>query len=374
MRLLPVGAAVLAAATALVAAPGRADDRLPTDGTPRCGTVRGTTAAADDGQLRIGTFNVLHGQTTDGAETLLARIPIQAAELATSGADVIGVQEAMGDPMIVEEIGEALVARTGETWHWCWSRSNPHAPLTPDVDEGGGNPVDTVMVEGAGGFDEGVGVLSRYPIGDTGTRRLIPRTYEAPACLADPSDPMCALAAAFDARQVLWADVDVPGDDVIVFTTHIAHGLTPLSDTTKRLQIEQVLATIDERAGDDEWRFLVGDFNSDPTTDRYATVAAGGFVDTYRASGAAECRPADGAGGCTGDPDEGREAYGDSPHRRMHTRIDYVWAKPAAGCRLAVPNSRVIGETATKLPAPDPRFIWPSDHHGVVSQVVRSCP
>ena len=362
----------------LATVPGRAEGGLPTDGTPLCKTV-GSGPAEDDGELKVGTFNLLHAQSSDGNESLLARLPLQAEAIIGADADIVGLQEVHADDErgnIAELLAGELSARTGEAWHWCWSYSNPHFPLTPEVLPM--NPLDDAMVTGSGlagqgEFREGVGVVSRYPVAEKRFRRLAPRSYEAPACVANTSDPLCAPAAVFDSRQVLWALIEAPGRDVDLFTSHIAHGLTPLSDVTKRVHVEQSLAVIDEWSSDDDLRFFVGDFNSEPGSDRYQAVVDAGFLDTYEASGALECDPETGLGGCTGGPDEGKEAFGDNRHRRMHGRIDYVWVKPPGRCTATASGSEVIGEKATRLPPPDRRWLWPSDHLGVVSHTTLAC-
>ena len=364
----------------LATIPGRAEGGLPTDGTPLCDTA-GSGAATDDGELKVGTFNLLHAQSPDGNESLLARLPLQAETIIDSDADIVGLQEVHADAergQVAKLLAGELSTRTGEAWHWCWSYSNPHFPLTPEALPL--NPLDDAMVTGSGlagqgEFREGVGVVSRYPITESRFRRLAPRSYEAPACVANPSDPLCAPAAVFDSRQILWALVDAPGEhDVDLFTSHIAHGLTPVSDVTKRIHVEQSLLIIDEWSSESDLRFFVGDFNSDPTSDRYQAMVDAGFVDTYAQSGALECDPKTGVGGCTGGPDDGKEAFGTNKHRRMHGRIDYVWVKAPDRCTPATPSSDMIGVDATKLPKPDGRWLWPSDHHGVVSHTTLTCP
>ena len=147
-----------------------------------------------------------------------------------------------------------LATRFGEAWEWCWFASNPHFPLEPDLAAGGGGlPLSDTMAQlnpGNAGFREGVAIATRFDIVRARTRRLLPRSYEAPFCdlaeaLQNPTG--CPAEAVFDSRQVLWADIATPnGRHLDLFTTHVAHHLTPVSPYTKQLQVQQILHTIDQ--------------------------------------------------------------------------------------------------------------------------------
>jgi endonuclease/exonuclease/phosphatase family metal-dependent hydrolase len=414
MKLLRVAAAVAVLATLMGSTSARAEDggvhggvdtspAQPGDGAPICGVAApdsGVPALADDESLRVASFNLLHSETDEGDETLEKRVPLLADALMASGADVVGAQEVAVDGSnndvvrprfeVVEELAGEMADRTGTQWEWCWSQSNPRFPGEPDINDGGGGPLtEGISAEGGqpGEFREGLAVLSRYDITASRFRRLTPRSYEAPACPLNegPMDPEgllfgCALAAVFDSRQVLWARVDTPGaagDDLDLFTTHIAHGLTVLSDETKARHIETALQITDEWATDDVSTpdFLVGDFNTRPAGDRdgerYEMVLRAGFVDTYIEGPTARECTAPGVGGCTGDPVGGTEVYSETDRRAMSVRIDYVFARPPEDCDLRVQSSRVIGDRATQLS--DGRWLWPSDHNGLMSQSKVDC-
>lgn len=381
------GLAVVAVAVGLLAAgPSRAEPN-PLDGRPVCHVSEPVDADAvrpDDGQLRIATFNVLHSETDDGDRSLGDRLPLIADAIVASGADIVGAQEVTRNAgfdeageypqkhgVVAERLAAELTERTGDFWWWCFSRSNPHVPLTPDLHVGGGNPLDDLAaangnIPEGGDFSEGLAILSRFPIEDSRFRRLIPRAHEVPFCW--DADPFCPLNAAFDARQVLWARVATPAGDVDLFTTHLAHGITAASNTTKFIQANQAAAIVDE------WStagplpdFLVGDFNSPPDGDVHDKLRALGFIDTYRVGGGAEC-DASGAGGCSGGPPDGEEAYDTDNVRPMGERIDYVWAKGNDQCRRPlVTSTGLVGTNVTRLA--DGRWLWPSDHLGFVSAV-----
>ena len=384
MAFAVAGLAVVAlpAATARTAPGGVAGS--PLDGTPLCGVESPAGDAApvpDDGVLRVATFNVLHSLTDDGDVSLGERIPLLADELAGSGADIVGAQEVTRNVtydataeapqkhgLVAPRLAAAIAARTGVSWQWCWSLSNPHVPLTPDLAPGGGNPLDTQAAAmgnfpDPGDFSEGLAILTRFELGANRFRRLPPRSFEAPGCTS--GDPFCPFDALFDSRQVLWARVVTPDGGVDMFTTHLAHTLTALSDTTRLLQVREALAITAEWSADDELPdFLVGDFNSTPDSAVMAATEDAGFVDTYGASGAPDCDDP-GDLGCSGGPTDGKEVFSATPDRAMSERIDYVLARPPAGCTLEVTDSRVLGAEST--PRTDGRFMWPSDHLGFVS-------
>ena len=352
-------------------------------------------------KVKVGTFNVLHSQTEEGDATLAARLPLAAEAIVAADIDVIGLQEVtrnVNGPdadgtevpqhhgFVAQRFAAELARVTGQRWEYCWSRSNPHVPFTPDLLEGGGTPLDDLTAQMAsfpdiqgGDFSEGLAILSRLDIDSDAARfrRLGNRLDEAPACV-DESDPLCAPTVAFDARQVLWAPirrpalVGVPASKLDFFTTHIAHGVTSESATTKAKQVQQAMDVVREWSSPDPWPdFLVGDFNSDPTTvDRYGAIVDGGFIDTFRAGGGAECLvPGDAS--CSGGPVP--DAHGDTesvsagPARAMSARIDFIFALPGASCALKATDVSAVGHVAA--PQPDGRWLWASDHLGFRASV-----
>jgi endonuclease/exonuclease/phosphatase family metal-dependent hydrolase len=385
--------------------PGRAEEPSPLDGTPICGAEAppiATPYVPDRDAVQVGTFNVLHSQTDEGNETLGARLPLAARAIAGAGIDVIGLQEvtrnvngpdADGNEvpqrhgLVVQRLAAELARATGHRWEYCWARSNPHVPLTPDLQPGGGTPVDDVIAEFAsfpdvqgGDFSVGEAILSRLDIDESKARarRLGDRLDEVPSCAAE-SDPLCAPTATFDSRQVLWAPITrpaglgAPASKLDFFTTHIAHGITSQSGATKAEHIAQAMDVVREWSTADPWPdFLVGDFNSDHTTaDRYGALVDAGFVDTFLAGGGAECLDA-GDPSCSGGPvpdEQGpTESYSAGPRRAMSERIDFIWAlPPAAGCVLEASDVGTIGHVPARQP--DGRWLWASDHLGFRASV-----
>jgi endonuclease/exonuclease/phosphatase family metal-dependent hydrolase len=133
----------------------------------------------------------------------------------------------------------------------------------------------------------------------------------------------------------------------------MAHGLTPLSDTTRLLYANLAVAYADETATDDATPdMLVGDFNSVEDSAVHAAVVDAGYVDTFR-----QANP--GVVGATADQDPVAQAD------TATERIDYVFARPG-GCGLQVRSSAVIANHPSTYQGGS---LWPSDHHGVVSEL-----
>lgn len=353
-----------------------------TDHGAICEATPGRISAQNDGALRVATFNALHSDTDDGDLSLRERLPLLVKAIADSGADIVGLQEITENRtfdakneapqkhgLVVRRVAEGLRAATGETWSWCYTRSNPHVPLTPEVRNGGGNALDDLAaangnIPEGGDFAEGVAILTRFRITEARARRLLPRSYEALACTN--ADPFCRLDATFDARQVLWGRIKTPHGMVDAFTTHLAHGITPLSTTTQNLQMRQALGVVAQYArADGPPDFLLGDFNSTPNSVVVHAAKSAGFIDTYARGGGPGCAQR-GDLGCSGIPTDGEESYSKFPTRPMRERIDYVMARPRPGCDLRVESHR-IGDTP--LRRTDGRYVWPSDHYGFVSTV-----
>lgn len=342
------------------------------DGTPVCG-VAGEgprRSVAEGGVLRAGTFNVLHSQGEQEEWNLTKRLPQILDAMEAADAHVWGLQEVTNNTVhgrIAELIAAGLAERTGRAWEWCWFLSNPHAPGEPDVNEGGGGPLSDQMATfsnfpAEGDFREGVAVVTSLDITESRSRRLTPRAYEAPLC--NPPDPLgCNLPVVFDSRQLMWARLDAgPAGGIDFFTTHLAHGLTEASGVTKRLQTEAALATIDQWSSPDALPDLfVGDFNSTVADDRYASIVDSGYLDTYLAAGQPECDPETHIG-CT----SGQRQITDTPEPTTRSRIDFVFARPGS-CGVDALSSRIIGTNAVQQP--DGRWLWPSDHLGVVSNL-----
>ena len=335
----------------------------PVDGPPRCGVEPGAGAVApDDGIVRVATFNVLHSLDDDADATMGVRIELLADALAGSGADVMGLQEVVASSdhgLVASRLAAALAARTGDDWHWCFNRSNPHVPGEPDTEPGGaGGPLSAFAAQqarpGDAPWSEGLAVLARFPIAASEAHRLPPRTAEVPFCVAEhPDDPLAGPTCALDTRQILWARVATGCGDLDLFTSHLAHHLSSQTETIQSLQMADGLATIDRLATPGALPDVyVGDFNTTEGSPVHQAATGAGFVDTYRA-----VEPT--AAGHTSSQDI------TSPTATVGQRIDYVFARPGS-TPLALADAEVIGDQPAPLPGgPLGAVVWPSDHYGV---------
>ncbi len=376
------GWAAAAVAVALGIVPLRGD-ALVSVSSPLCGTAEGE-AAGPVTTLRVATFNVLHGlsETPDYPthSTFDARLELQAQEIVAEGLDLVGMQEvsvteapvghAPGN--VVERLASRLSEITAEAWHWCWYLSNPHFPLEPDINEGGGGPISDVIASMAsdqyGSFKEGAGVLSRYPIESAEARRLplrVPLEYVS----CPPAEiPTCNLTAIFDHRIALWARVDTPGGLTDIIATHFADHLTPFSEVSKFTHAAAVLAFSEQMTlqhGEPARRFITCDCNL-TTSDQppgIALITSAGWTDSYAfAHPDSACAPGQDTSGCSSDQDIVTE----TPVATTTERIDYVFAR-AGSCALDIVDSERIADTPALQD--DGTYLWPSDHLAFATDV-----
>ena len=153
-------------------------------GSQVVGCTQGCGAESDHtgtGEFKVMSLNMLHGYPD--FDHLKARLGLIADEIRRQDADVVCLQEAPWRPGI-GYASENLADMTG--MNYVYLRAN-------------GN-------KGAIRFEEGVAILSRYPILGTGFTELSPR------------------AGFFENRVALHALVDAPQGPLDVFVTHLTHG------------------------------------------------------------------------------------------------------------------------------------------------------
>ena len=368
-------------ALALVAVPwsGRATTSTPILlNRPLCGIATGPANAGNKAVLRVATFNVLHGLEETPAypthSTLDDRLELAAQAIAGDGIDLLGMQEvsktagAVGHQsgLVAERMAARLAQITGVSWHWCWALSNPHFPIEPDLYVGGGGPISDVIASMASdnysSFKEGSAVLSRYPILRAEMRRL-PLRFPAEYVACPPADvPVCNETAIFDHRIALWARVATPHGPSDIIATHLAHHITPLSTVSKFEQAVALIALsrqMDLRHGDPARHFITCDCNV--TTEDLPPVVTllntAGWTDTYAdRNPTSKCTPPVDTSACTSDQDILAAVS------TVIERIDYVFARPGS-CVLDPVASKKFADTPGSSPTHP--HLWPSDHHGV---------
>jgi endonuclease/exonuclease/phosphatase family metal-dependent hydrolase len=196
-----------------------------------------------------------------------------------------------------------------------------------------------------GGGEEGLGILSRWPIAYFSHRELPHAVPE-------------------ERRRVLGAAITSPGGELPVFTTHLNYRLT---DGAKR---EDQVAAIDHFVA--EWaknrptplpRLLAGDFNATPEHDEIRFLRGLRTVEGRRVHWQdAWHRLHEGEPGWTwarANPQTARLHWLDRDRR-----IDYVFVSPVArDGRGEIHECRIV------LDLPGTDGVFPSDHYGLLAEV-----
>ena len=152
-----------------------------------CGVASGGKMfEVPDGRgVRVATVN-LYGAFSTTLDSLKARIDLHAQNIINASADAVGLQEVedmQPAGLSVEMLARKLSELSGETWYWCYFRSNPHAPLEGDSNPGGGGPLSLAMAAidgnskklGQTSWFMGDAVVSRFPFASAGGRRISKR-------------------------------------------------------------------------------------------------------------------------------------------------------------------------------------------------------
>ena len=182
-----------------------------------------------------------------------------------------------------------------------------------------------------------------------------------------------------------WVSVvaSVKGRSYRVASTHLeVDGSEPFR-AVQYAQAVELAATLDFMSADGLPQIVLGDFNSEnsaglttcmvppdptifPCPSAYQVMAAAGFQDTWLARG--------------GRPDEGLTCCQDVDLRNAESmltrRLDYVWVRGSTGHyggpEVRGVRSEVLGDQQSDRTVPD--GLWPSDHAGVVADMVLRTP
>jgi endonuclease/exonuclease/phosphatase family metal-dependent hydrolase len=180
-------------------------------------------------------------------------------------------------------------------------------------------------------FNEGPAVLSRFPI----TSSVV---HDLPRC-ERPLHP----------RVMLETEVATPWGPLRVYSTHTERDAC---------QHERVAEVVVARRGPLP-SILMGDLNATEAFPSIAALVNGtGFVDAYRAANA------EGPGLTVW-----QRIDADAP--TVLRRVDYVLVLPGATMTGRVTASRIIVNAPQRI---DGRTLWPSDHYGVLIDLVLDGP
>jgi endonuclease/exonuclease/phosphatase family metal-dependent hydrolase len=244
------------------------------------------------------------------------RLEMTASALRSLGADVIGLQEASfsrGRGNVAGRMANQL------GFHYVY------APASSRFF--GDNGVDR-LIASLLNFTEGPAIVSRFPI----TRWEI---HDLPRC-----------GRFFDSRVLLSATLQTPWGPLRVFSTHTR------GDPCQTRRVAELV-----RNGRGPWpSVLLGDLNA---AEGSAAIAAltedAGFVDAYRT---------------TNPTLPGLTVWQriEEPTPTVWRRVDYVFLAPGTGFAGKVLSSRVVLDAPRHLP--DAKVLWPSDHYGVLAELV----
>jgi hypothetical protein len=153
------------------------------------------------------------------------------------------------------------------------------------------------------------------------------------------------------------APATVDGVPVLLVNTHPQSGAGEVYAQLRGYQALELLQVV----GDAPRVIMTGDFNDEPGSPMYDSLASGGLTDVWGA-----LRPKLPGFSCCQDPDLS------NPASALDQRIDYVWTRGLAG-----PSGRLMGTTwltsthpADRIVAADGSLIWPSDHAGLVASLL----
>ena len=269
------------------------------EGCPRgCAAAEGAAGDA----LRVMSLNVLHGYP--GFEHLSTRLALIADEIRRQDVDIVCLQEVPWTRRLGSGV-EVLSRLTGLNYLYLRANGNRRAIL----------------------FEEGVAILSRYPLRDPTFVELQPR------------------AGFFEHRVALHATAVTPWGDVDLFVTHLTNGDPEIN----RKQAASLLAFVADGQG--PVAVVAGDLNATEDSPQIRILDRE-WVDAYRA-----VHPEDpGLTCCVDDLARG-------PAEPLEKRIDYVFLARPAGQGGTVTSARRV---LTRPFQGSDGWQWVSDHVGLL--------
>jgi endonuclease/exonuclease/phosphatase family metal-dependent hydrolase len=274
-------------------------------------------AAAQELTLRVVTFNLLHGglwsELSGNDAALEERLALVREALRALDADVVALQEASTGPRRGHVAGR-LAAALG--YHHAWAP----AAVRPFESERARQAVAATLR-----FTEGPAILSRFPIVDRAAHAV----------------PYCGRP--LDARVALFAELLTPVGRLPTFSVHVS------GDACQARAVAEVVRA--RRRG--RTALVLGDFNAIETAAPIRALTGAGFLDAFRLA------------------NPGRRGYTAGqrvrePRPTASRRIDYVFLVPGAAPAAWVRSSRVV----LREPRLDGAVLWPSDHYGVLAEIV----
>jgi endonuclease/exonuclease/phosphatase family metal-dependent hydrolase len=222
-----------------------------------------------------------------------------------------------------------------------------------EIAEGCGVEYQSAFAQGSelgGGLEFGNAILSRYPIIESQSL-LLPAT------------------TGVTGRCVLYALVDTPWGALPVFNTHLSWELHKSKERIE--QVQTLVSYVFEHAPLSKKTLppvVMGDFNAEPESDEIRYMKGLATIDgrsVYFADAWSYGAPRDSGDVAPGYTFDRKNAYAAAAHEPPR-RIDYLFVRG--------PDRKFRGEPlSTELAFCDARDgVWPSDHFGVVTDLVMS--
>lgn len=258
-----------------------------------------------DNTMRIMTLNVLHGFPT--MKHLPRRLDLIATEILRQDLDIVFLQEVPWTPRLGSAI-EYLSQRVGMNYVYLRANGNRHAIL----------------------FEEGVAILSRYPLQDPTFVELEPQPWF------------------FEHRVVLRAIAMTPWGNVDVFVTH----LTLIGSKLNQQQASSLKAFVDNTGSG--FAIVAGDFNATGDSPQIKALSQE-WMDAYRAANPQAQGPTCCIGDLSGRSDEA-----------LRRRIDYLFLVPRTALGIKLRSAQRVLDQPFELPN---GWQWVSDHVGVLAVI-----
>ncbi len=264
-----------------------------------------SVSIADQGTFTVLNLNMLHG--FPNYVHLLRRLALLQETLQTLKPDIVMLQEVPWQ----SEVGNAAQMLARDEFAWAFARANGNRHLLR--------------------FEEGVAILSRYPLEVVEVHELKPQPQP------------------FEHRIVLHALVRLPHSDLHLFVTHLTHRDAEVN----ALQAAELYRYVESRVGDAP-ALIAGDFNARPNEPTLSQLV--GWVDLF-----VQSHPeAAGLTCCANDLI--------APSATPYERVDYIFLRPGiSGFDLDIEDVKIIFDQPVTTPEGP---LWLSDHFGLLARLV----
>ncbi len=264
-----------------------------------------SVSPAEQGALTVLNLNMLHG--FPNFRHLPGRLSLLQEALQILNPDIVLLQEVPWH----SKVGNAAHMLAGDELAWAYARANGSRHILR--------------------FEEGVAILSRYPLEVVEVQELKPQPQP------------------FEHRIVLHALVRLPHSDLHLFVTHLTHRDAEVN----ALQAAELYRYVESRVGDAP-ALIAGDFNArsnEPTLSQLV-----GWVDLF-----VQSHPeAAGLTCCANNLIE--------PSATPYERVDYIFYRPGISSpNLEIDDIEIIFDQPVTTPEGP---LWLSDHFGLLARFV----